>query len=218
MSDKNYRHATSLPIALTPTMNPAPDTTSSGIVQASEIKEFMFELRIVARRLLAAETSAASVRPTALVHSAFYRNTVRDSRWENVTWENKTFFFADMIQGMRRSLIDRVRRARAQKRPPLVILAPEDMPTDFSSDLDHRPDRIVALEEALQWLETQQPRAAQVVSHHYYMGLNTGEIASLLGVSEKTIDRDLKMGRIMLAEKIQSLMRAELSGPTDVPA
>jgi RNA polymerase sigma factor (TIGR02999 family) len=170
----------------------------------------MQELRLIARRLLAAERAAASVGATGLVHSAFYRNTVRNSEWQDVTWENRKFFFADMIQAMRRSLIDRVRRKNAGKRPPLVFLAPEDMPVDFAHDL-------VALEEALQWLEAEQPRAARVVSHHYYMGLNTQEIAAILELSEKTIDRDLKMGRIMLAEKIQSLMETPppLSPPSE---
>jgi RNA polymerase sigma factor (TIGR02999 family) len=190
-----------------PPDQPASDGTDP--IHAADIKDFMFELRMVARRLLAAERAAASVRPTSLVHSAFYRNTIRNDEWRDVTWANKEYFFADMIQGMRRSLIDRMRRSNAQKRPKLEMMAPEDMPSDFASDLEQRPERVVALDEALVWLETQQPRAAQVISNHYYLGLTTAEIAALLELSEKTVDRDLKMGRIMLAEKIQELMASD---------
>lgn len=178
---------------------PAPDPA---IVNASDIREFMFELRRIARTLLAGERNAHSVQATDLVHSAFYRNTIRDSVWKDVTWANRQYFFADMIRAMRRSLIDRVRRYRAAKRPPLVFFDPAEMPVDFSRDLEKKPERLEMLDEALIRLEKSNPEISIIIHYHYYVGLTTGEVAEMLEVSEKTVDRGLKKARILLAEQM----------------
>jgi RNA polymerase sigma factor (TIGR02999 family) len=179
--------------------------TNSVPIRASDIKEFMYQLRLIARSLLAGERNAHSVAPTMLVHSAYYRNTIKDHEWTNVTWECREHFFADMVRAMRRSLIDRVRRSRAAKRPKLEFFSPEDMPVDFAADLERKPERVELLEEALQALEQDRPELARVIHFHYYIGLTTHEIAELLEVSEKTVDRHLLKARVLLAEKMESI-------------
>lgn len=185
-----------------PVSSPSGDPSSATPVRASEIRDFMFDLRQIARGLLAAERNAHSVQSADLVQSAFCRNTVRGSAWQDVTWENRRYFFADMIRAMRRSLIDRARRSRAAKRPSLVFCGPEDMPMDFSGDLENRPERLALLEEALEELEKSKPEVSILIEYHYYMGLTAAEVASILEVSEKTVDRGLKKARILLAERM----------------
>lgn len=170
------------------------------MVRASEIGEFMFELRNIARSLLAGERDAHSIQPTMLVHTAFYRNTVRDNQWQDVTWANRQHFFADMVRAMRRSLIDRIRRSRAARRPRLEFRGPEEMPVDFQRDLESRPERVEMLEEAMEILQASKPELVRMVQYHYYIGLTTREIAEILEVNEKTVDRDLKKARVLLAE------------------
>ncbi len=198
-------------IAGMPSASPPADPEIATIVRASEIKEFMYELRIIARSLLAGERDAHSIVPTMLVHTAFFRNTVRDNQWHDVTWANRQHFFADMVQAMRRALIDRVRRYRAAKRPQLVYFSPDQMPVNFSSDIESRPERLELLEEALECIGQPKPDLVRLIHYHYYMGLTAGEIGLMLEVSEKTVDRNLKIARILLAEKMQ-----ELSGRTRV--
>ena len=140
-----------------------------------------------------------------LIHTAFFRNTIRDNKWHDITWANRQHFFSDMVRAMRRSLIDRVRRYRAAKRPPLVFFSPDQMPVDFSSDLESRPERFELLDEALECISQTKPELGQLIQYHYYMGLTTSEIGKMLEVSEKTIDRNLKIARILLAEKMQEL-------------
>lgn len=180
-------------------------SASTEIVRASEIGEFMYELRCIARNLLAGERDAHSIVPTMLVHTAFYRNTIRNNQWQDVTWANRHHFFADMIRAMRQALIDRVRRLRAAKRPPLEFRGPEEMPADFQKDLVAKPEQVALLEEAMEMLETSRPDLVRIVQHHYYVGLTTHEIGELLDVSEKTVDRDLKRARIHLAETMKML-------------
>jgi RNA polymerase sigma factor (TIGR02999 family) len=185
--------------------SPPVDPDIAAIVRASEIKEFMYELRIIARSLLAGEKDAQSIAPTMLVHTAFFRNTVRDNQWHDVTWANRQHFFADMVQAMRRSLIDRVRRYRAAKRPPVFYFSPDQMPVDFGSDVAVRPGRLELLDEALECLALAKPDVVRLIHYHYYMGLTASEIGQLVEASEKTVDRELKKARILLAEKMQEL-------------
>jgi RNA polymerase sigma factor (TIGR02999 family) len=194
-----------------PTAPPPMDSTLARIVRASEIREFMYELRRVARNLLAGERQAHSVSTDALVNTAFLRNTVSEHGWHDVTWQNRQFFFADMVRAMRRSLIDRVRRYKAEKRPKLEFFRPEDMPIDFQRDLEGKPQQIELLEEALEVLEKSKPDLARIVQYHYYVGLTTHEIAQMLEVSEKTVDRDLKKARIFLAETMMAVSRQQHS-------
>jgi RNA polymerase sigma factor (TIGR02999 family) len=191
--------------------NDSPANENGPIVQmvrASEIGEFMYELRSIARNLLAGEREAHSVVPTMLVHTAFYRNTVRGNVWQDITWANRQHFFADMIQAMRRSLIDRARRNRAAKRPRLEFRGPEEMPVDFQRDLSQKPERVELLEEALETLEATRPELVRVVQFHFYVGLTITEIAEIQEVSEKTVDRDLKKARILLAEAMMKISQA----------
>lgn len=182
-----------------------PESDANQIVRASEIGEFMFELRCIARNLLAGERGAQSIAPTMLVHTAFYRNTVRNNQWSDVTWHNRHHFFADMIRAMRRALIDRVRRIRAVKRPPLEFRGPDEMPVDFPRDLHSKPEQVALLEEAMEVLEGTRPDLVRIVQHHYYVGLTTHEIAALLDISEKTVDRELKKARLLLADSMKKL-------------
>lgn len=181
------------------------DPEDAAAVRASDIKEFMYQLRLIARRLLAGERCAHSVMPTMLVHSAFFRNTVINNQWQDVSWDNRDHFFADMVRAMRRSLIDRIRRIRSAKRPQLDFFDPQEMPVDFNHDMEHRPAHLELLDEALQNLEISRPELATIVRYHYFMGLTTHEIARLLEVNEKTVDRHLLKARVFLAEKMEQI-------------
>ncbi len=188
-----------------PSRSTVANTDFAEAVRASEIKEFMYELRGLARSLLACEKDAHSIAPTMLVHTAFFRNTIKDNQWHDVTWASRRHFFADMVQAMRRSLIDRVRRYRAARRPKLLFFRPEEMPVSFSTDLESKPEILELLDEALECLSQSKPELVRMVSYHYYIGLTSCEIGRLLEISEKTVDRNLKIARILLAEIMDDL-------------
>jgi len=182
---------------------------SNVCIRASQIESFMLELRRIARSLLARERTGISVPTDALVNTAYLRNTVRNSEWVDVTWKTRQFFFADMIQGMRRSLIERVRRKRALKRPPIHFFDPRDLPIHFETDLQTKPEIVWLLEDALAVVEKSKPDLASVIKYQYYVGLTVNEVAEMFEVSEKTIDRWLGKARILLVETMAALAKED---------
>lgn len=182
---------------------PDPDSTAdseSDPVSASDIGEFMFELRNIARGLLSGEKNGISLSTDALVNSAFLKSTVKDNQWVDITWANRRIFFADMIRAMRRVLIERIRRQNARKRPDLLFLDPSDFPVNFQTDIDQKPEIVRRLDDALELLAQSKPDIAEIVHFHYYIGLSSREVADLLAVSKKKIDRSLSQARILLFE------------------
>ena len=59
----------------------------------------------------------------------------------------------------------------------------------------HEPDRLLALDEALQALEARDPRKAQLVKLRYFAGLTVEQAAEALGISASTADNDWAYAR-----------------------
>lgn len=193
---------------LTKTRNPTMETgESSKQITISDIEEFMSDLRGIARSLLAREARAHSVRPTALVISGLRRCKGASRDWQEVSWENRDRFFFDAIRAMRQALIEYARKRAAQKRPDTDFVDPSDIDLyNLPRMSESAPERVVALEEAMEWLENDHTEIADTVKSHYYMGLRVGEIAISRSVSEKTIKRRLADGRYLLLKKICNIL------------
>ena len=59
-------------------------------------------------------------------------------------------------------------------------------------------DQVMEVHEALCVLAQAEPRLAQVVEMQYFGGMTDGEIASALGVSDRTVRRDWEKARLLL--------------------
>lgn len=110
---------------------------------------------------------------------------------------------------MRHALIDHARRKRARGREAIIYFAPdEDFFRDLPAEAEERPERFILIEEALAKLNEQDERLAQSLQQFYYLGYTVAEMAALSGLSEKTVDRDLKKARILLRKYLDDLPRA----------
>jgi len=128
---------------------------------------------------------------TELVHEAYLR--MSDNRFEK-----EAQFFAYAARAMRHILTDAARRRIQPKRGgDLERLALTD-PMVESVYID--PILALSLDEALNALERDDPRAAQVVELHYFAGLDLQQVADTLGVARRTIDRDWRYARAFLAD------------------
>jgi RNA polymerase sigma factor (TIGR02999 family) len=96
---------------------------------------------------------------------------------------------------MRGLIIDYSRRRQAQKRGGLfeITAIATDVP-DGASDVDRLSD----LSEALENLEVADARLARIVDLKYFCGFSFAEIGSMLGLSERTVQRDWEKARIFL--------------------
>jgi RNA polymerase sigma factor (TIGR02999 family) len=155
------------------------------------------ELRKLAAARMAREAPFQTLQPTALVHEVWLRLT----RSGEQRWQNRAHFFAAAAEAMRRILVERARRKRRlrhggdQQRVELeqanVMAEGEDA-------------RMLELDEALQALELQSPDQAQVVKLRFFAGLGNSEIATALGVSEKTVQRYWAHAKAWLYQRIQA--------------
>jgi RNA polymerase sigma factor (sigma-70 family) len=64
-------------------------------------------------------------------------------------------------------------------------------------------EKILEVNEALELLRLHDPTKAEVVKLRYFVGLNHAEIAEVLGVSEKTVQRYWAYAKVWLYQHIQ---------------
>jgi RNA polymerase sigma factor (sigma-70 family) len=64
------------------------------------------------------------------------------------------------------------------------------------------PIEVLALDQALEQLAAQDPRKRDVLELHYFGGLSYAEMAHALGVSEATVDRDLRFAKAWVRQTL----------------
>jgi RNA polymerase sigma factor (TIGR02999 family) len=149
------------------------------------------ELRLLARARVARERAGFSLQPTELVHEAFLRLTPNLH-----AIENRAHFFGAAAEAMRRILIERARRrARLRHGGELERTA---FPEDVAEGVENAPESLLALDEALASLESNDARMAQVVKLRYFAGLTVPETAEALGISGRSVDRAWRTARAWL--------------------
>jgi RNA polymerase sigma factor (TIGR02999 family) len=101
---------------------------------------------------------------------------------------------------MRRILINYgVARTRYKRGGPAAVRLQLDEALDFCTERDLS---IVAVDEALQKLEREDPRQAQIVELRFFGGLTVDEIASTLKVSRATVKRDWATAKLWLRSQL----------------
>jgi RNA polymerase sigma factor (TIGR02999 family) len=147
-------------------------------------------LREIARHERRKGGASATLNTTALVHETYIELSTSGAS------ELPRDFYAYAARAMRNLIIDEARRRMRVKRGGDVQRVDAD-----TGDLAI-PDRDLAeaveLNDALQHLAKENARAAEIVDLHYFAGLELNKIAELLGVSERTINRDWRAARAWL--------------------
>jgi RNA polymerase sigma factor (TIGR02999 family) len=149
------------------------------------------ELRTIARRYLRREREGHTLETSALVHEAYFRLVDQ----ERVHWGGRSHFYAIAAQSMRRILVDHARRHRYQKRGGGTLPVPLDEAFHLG---DQRPVDLVALDDALQELASEDPTKAQLVELRFFGGLSHPEIAEVMEVSLSTVERSWRLARAWL--------------------
>lgn len=159
---------------------------------ASHLMDLIYpELRRLARAQLRRERDDPLVQPTVLVHEAYLRLVLHNQR----SWENRAHFFAAAANVMRRILIEGARARNARKREGASASVPLH---DAIHLADGGPQELLDLDAALSELEKLSPRQARVVEMRYFAGLSVAEIATVLGLTSRSVDRDWAAARAWL--------------------
>jgi len=155
------------------------------------------ELRKLASQRLAQEKAGQTLQATALVHEAYLRLV----DVEHVQhWNGRGHFFAAAAEAMRRILVESARRKKSLKAGGewhRVDAAEIELAAENALAVD-----LLALDEALQKLEREEPRKAEVVKLRFFGGLTNDQVAEVLGVSGATVENDWAYARAWLRLKI----------------
>ena len=158
------------------------------------------ELRRLAASKMRREPAGQTLQPTALVHEAW----LRLSKEGGSHWKNRDHFYAMAAEVMRRLLVDRARRRRSSRHGGDLERVEMD-----SVEAPGRQDDTVILEvhDALERLAAEDPQKAEIVKLRYFVGLDNKEIASLLGVSTKTVERHWAYAKAWLGRAMRDRAR-----------
>jgi RNA polymerase sigma factor (TIGR02999 family) len=141
------------------------------------------ELKALARARMAHLAPGQTLQATALVHEAYLKLV----GGADPGWDSRGHFFGAASRAMRQILVDQARRKGARKHGgDLQRLDVEGA----EIALEGPAEDVVALHEALETLEAEDPKKAQIVMLRQFAGLKRDEIASALGVSVRTVDRE----------------------------
>jgi len=153
------------------------------------------ELHQLARVRMAHLPPGQTLQPTALVHEAYLRLTDKT----DVAWESRRHFFFAAARAMRDILVEQARR---KARPVRGGGRRRQELDEACAVLEPPAEDVLAVHEALEELEKQDPVKAQIVLLRYFSGLTTAETAEILGLAERTLDRQWRYIRAWLLKRL----------------
>ena len=149
------------------------------------------ELRRIARARMRRSGTLTLLDTTTLVHECY----LRFSRAHHADLAAESEFLAYASSVMRSVIVDVVRRRQAKRRG--AGLARELL--DETRDAAPSPEQqILDTHEALDMLTAIEPRLGKVVEMRYFGGFTDAEVARCLGVTDRTVRRDLEKARGLL--------------------
>ena len=181
------------------------DTTISSLIEAADrgdrsAGEALFgalysELHRLARRELARSGRGVTLGATTLLHEAYLDISGRDG----TVFPDRNRFMAYAARVMRGLIVDYARTRQAQKRGGHFELT--SISTDVA-DPGSSADELTRISDVLDELATVDERLVRVVDLKFFCGFSFVEIAEMLNVTERTIQRDWEKARMFLFRRL----------------
>jgi RNA polymerase sigma factor (TIGR02999 family) len=153
------------------------------------------ELRKLAASKMAQQPPGQTLQPTALVHEAWLRLTGSEQH----RWNDRRHFFRAAAQAMRQILIDNARKkSRLKHGGGWQRLDLEAIHLAVETD----PDRLLAVNEALEDLSRHDPAKADLVKLRFFVGLSLTEAAQAMGWSAVAAKRSWAYARAWLYRRL----------------
>ena len=152
------------------------------------------ELRRLASGYMRREGQGHTLQTSALINEAYLRLVDQ----KTVQLQNRAQFFGFAAQLMRRILVDHARSRSRIKRgggARMVSLAEQAV---ISNDVAE----VIALDDALKNLAEMDPRKAQIVEMKFFGGLTNEEVAEVLKVTSRTVEREWRKAKAWLHRAI----------------
>ena len=156
------------------------------------------DLRRIAHARLAPHVRGTMLDTTALVHEAY----LKFEQASRLSPGDRTHFLAYAAQVMRSIIVDAARAKRSERRGGDA--ARVTLNTDVADGVANEEDEILDVHAALDELGRLDPRLAEVVVMRYFGGMSEADIALALGVTDRTVRRDWKKARLLLASALRN--------------
>lgn len=177
-------------------MDPSDSPPTRGASSSTLAALLYDELRSLAAARMRLLAPGQTLQPTALVHETFLRMQSRGQE----AWDGRRHFFGAAARAMHDILVERARARSRQKRGGGEVPASLEQVGDDAIAIAEPDVDVLALAEVLDGLARANPRQYELVMLRYFAGLDYPEIAALLGVSERTVERDWRFARAWLKE------------------
>jgi len=152
------------------------------------------ELHRLAGRYMRREGHDHTLQTSALINEAYLRLVDQKS----IRWQNRAHFFGVAARLMRQILVDHARsRSRAKRGGGvrMVSLAGQSV-------IEKEIEELIALDNALKDLAEMDPRKSQIVEMKFFGGLTTEEVAAVLKVTTRTVEREWRKAKAWLNRAI----------------
>src|SRR6516164_2784008 len=154
------------------------------------------ELHRIARRVWSQHQQNQTLQPTALVNEAY----LKLANAEGASYQDRRHFFAVASIAMRQILVNHAKSHLAARRGGGHSNVSLD---DVQRAVDAEAQEILSLHEALEALQTVDPRKSRVVEMRYFGGLSIEETAEAMEVSIGTVNRDWRLARSWLIREME---------------
>ena len=157
------------------------------------------DIRRIARARLAEAGGVTGLNTTALVHEGFLKMAAN----EGLQGQQRVQFFAYVGRALRSVVLDHLRAVQAEKRGGGMQMVTLSHADETPADTGLSPD-LARLDAVLAEMRGLDEALSETVEMHFFTGMTIVEIAEARGVSTRTVDRDLKKARLLLAELLDS--------------
>jgi len=156
------------------------------------------ELRKLAAAKLAHEKPGQTLQATALVHEAYLRLLGSPA---GHTWNSRGHFFGAAAEAMRRILLNHARDKATEKRGAdwgRVTLEAIAIPGGID------PAELIAFNDLFDQLAKSDPQAGEIAKLRIFAGLTVPEIAEVLNLGPRTVDRQWAFARAWLRTHVRA--------------
>jgi len=150
------------------------------------------ELHKLAHIRLSRNKRTPQLDTTSLVHESYLRCV----KAGQLDVEDRAHFLAYAAKVMRSIIVDFARQRHAERHGGGA--EPITLNTDLAESVRASEGEIIRVDDALKDLARLDERLVRVVEMRFFAGLSEEEIASVLGVNERTIRRDWDKARLLL--------------------
>jgi RNA polymerase sigma factor (TIGR02999 family) len=154
------------------------------------------ELHRMASHAMAHQSPTHTLQATALVNEAY----IRMCGSGHTQWSDRVHFLRLSGRVMRQVLVDHARAKQAIKREKPAGAVELDSVFD---SYEHRSGGLIALDDALTRLEERDPALVQIVELHFFVGHPLPEVASILNMSSRTVDRRWQAIKLFLKGELE---------------